>query len=317
MFKLIGILLGLFLLGAAGSGAYSLYQIAAPLKVTGAEREFVIAAGQTAKQVAAALAERGMIRSHYWFRVYVWLRRAEGRFLAGTYNLPESFSSADLVNLFTQAAERPARRAQILEGWSIKDTDAYLAESGWYPAGAYAAAAGEKEGYLFPDTYQIFTDAPIEDLIRKQEANFTAKITAEMRSAIEQKGRSFDAVIIMASIIEAEVPHEADRPVVADIFWSRLDAGVALQSDATLKYIIGGQRPALTEAELKMDSPYNSYKYRGLPPTPIGNPGLTAIRAAIYPAQTDYFYFLSTPDGETIFSRSLTEHNAAKAKYLR
>ncbi|MBI4122479.1 MAG: endolytic transglycosylase MltG [Parcubacteria group bacterium] len=157
----------------------------------------------------------------------------------------------------------------------------------------------------------------MRDVVRKMVQNFDAKVTQDLRNEAARQGKNFYTVLIMASIIEAEVPHEEDRPIVSDIFWSRLAAGVPLQSDATLTYIIGGSRPALTNEELQIDSAYNTYKYRELPPTPIGNPGLSAIRAAIYPADTDYFYFLSTPEGETIFSRTLEEHNAAKARYLR
>lgn len=318
MFRLAGIIVSLFLLLAGAAGVYFIYEVAAPLTLSAAQREFTIEPGQTVKQISRVLADRGVIRHDYWFRVYVWWRGAESRFLAGSYNFPASLSSADLVNIFTQAVARPTRRAQILEGWSIKDTDAYLAAAGWYQAGDYIKAAGaDSEGYLFPDTYQLFADAPITDLVAKQKANFEAKVTADLRAAIDRQGKKFSDVLIMASIIEAEVPHEADRPIVSDIFWSRLAVGVALQSDATLHYIIGGKNPSLTAAEVKLDSPYNTYKYKGLPPTPIGNPGLSAIKAAVYPAQTDYFYFLSTPEGQTIFSRTLEEHNAAKAKYLR
>lgn len=317
MFKPLGIIIGLFLLLLGAAGVYFVYEVAAPLQLREEQRQFTIESGQTVKQISRALAERGLIRDDYWFRVYVWQSRAESRFLAGRYNFPSQLSVIDMVDLFTKAAERPVRRAQIIEGWSIRDTDSYLAAAGWYPAGEYVKAARGAEGYLFPDTYQIFTDAPVTDLVAKQKANFEAKVTADLRAEISRQDKKFSDVLIMASIIEAEVPHEADRPIVSDIFWSRLKAGVALQSDATLHYVIGGKNPSLTAAELKIDSPYNTYKYKGLPPTPIGNPGLSAIKAAIYPAKTDYFYFLSTPDGKTIFSRTLAEHNAAKAKYLR
>ena len=262
-------------------------------------------------------------------------------------NLPEKINSAKLLELLTQASFRETKNLTVPEGWTIRDIAVYLENQALWQQEEltelvglpgvessfndvfYAAAAetlpflktkpdfASFEGYLFPDTYQIFANAKVEDLVRKMLSNFERKITPDLRAEIERQGKNFYDVLIMASIVEAEVPDEADRPTVAGIFWSRLEKGVALQSDATLKYVIGGKRPALTAEELKMDSPYNSYKYKGLPPTPIGNPGLSAVKAAIYPAKTDYFYFLSAPDGQTIFSQTLEEHNQAKKQYVQ
>jgi UPF0755 protein len=230
--------------------------------------------------------------------------------------LPEKITARSLLNLLTSAQARPVRKVTVIEGWGIDDIAAYLEKEGWYQEDDFKKLAG-REGYLFPDTYYLFADAKITDLIKKMQENFDRRVSNDLRAAIKRQGKDLDEVLKVGSIIEAEVPHEADRPIVSDIIWKRLNAGMALQSDATLNYAIGGKRTALTAAELKMDSPYNTYKYRGLPPTPIGNPGLSAIRAAIYPAKTDYWYFLSTPDGQTIFSRNLAEHNRAKVRYLK
>ncbi|MDP1709808.1 MAG: endolytic transglycosylase MltG [Candidatus Komeilibacteria bacterium] len=322
------------------------WQLTCNVNIDETNRQLVIEPGMTVKQVTRVLTDKGIVQNDFWFRTYVWLRGAESKFMAGTFTLPANISSLGLFNLLTRIKPRPVRTVKVLEGWGIRDIAISFEYQGWWQqeeltelvglpgvdnslnADFYAGAAAEYpalkfkkpdkplEGYLFPDTYQVFADAPIQDTVNKMLTNFESKVTADLRAEIERQGMDFYDVLIMASIIEAEVPHEADRAVVSDIFWSRLEQGVALQSDATLKYIIGGKRPALTSEELKMDSPYNTYKYRGLPPTPIGNPGLSAIKAAIYPAQTDYFYFLSTPEGQTIFSKTLDEHNRAKAKYL-
>jgi UPF0755 protein len=205
---------------------------------------------------------------------------------------------------------------RIIEGWTTRDILAYLEKEGLY-AGEEKKLLEGKEGYLFPDTYYVFADAKIEDLIQKIQENFDRRLSQELRAEIKHQGKTLDDVLKVASIIEAEVPHSQDRPIISDIIWKRLRVGMALQSDATLNYATGGKHTTLTAEELKIDSPYNSYKYKGLPPTPIGNPGLSAIRAAIYPQKTDYWYWLSTPAGETIFSRNLAEHNRAKAKYLQ
>jgi len=311
------------------------------------QRSFVIAPGMTVKQVSARLAAAGVIKSDFLFRTYVWAMKTEKGFQAGTFILPEKASVLDLVELFTMRAHKEVGTIKILEGWGIADIERVLSKQGLSGADSLSSIVGSEanatilspavdsklasdfpilaskptsaplEGYLFPDTYEIFADASADDVVYKMLSNFSKKLTPPLLQEIERQGKSLYDVLIMASIIEAEVPHEEDRAIVSDIFWSRLASGVALQSDATLNYAIGGGSPSLTRDQLKIDSPYNTYLYRGLPPTPVGNPGLSAIRAAIYPAETDYFYFLSTPEGKTVFSRTLDEHNAAKAKYLR
>ena len=151
----------------------------------------------------------------------------------------------------------------------------------------------------------------------KMLENFDSKLTQQMRADIKAQGKTIFDIVRMASIVEAEVPHEADRPMITGILWKRLDAGMALQVDSALNYVTAGKNRSLTAEELKIDSPYNTYKYRGLPPTPIGNPGLSALRAAIYPTHTAYWYFLSDKDGKTHFAKTLEEHNENKSKYLR
>lgn len=310
-------------------------------------RTLTVAPNETAQSVSARLSDHDLIAGDFWFRALVRLTGAGGKFLAGTVRLPERVSSWELIRLLSSDAMQDVRTITIPEGLSIRDIASYLEQQGMFRkeefialVGApgvfgtpdndfyselavahrplvYRTAAAPLEGFLFPDTYEVFADATPRDIVAKMVENFDRKITEEMMDELARQEKNFYKALIMASIIEAEVPHEEDRAIVSGIFWSRLAAGVPLQSDATLKYLIHGSRPALTNEELQIDSAYNTYKYRELPPTPIGNPGLSAIRAAIYPADTDYFYFLSTPEGETIFSRTLEEHNAAKAKYLK
>lgn len=326
---------------------YASRQIFGDVRITQEQAKFEITEGESVKQVTAALEKRGIVKSDFWFRTYVWLTGSEKKFIAGTFDLPEKMNTVALIRLLTTSAKRETKSIKILEGWGIRDIGVYLENLGMFRQEDLAGLIGREhledslnaefylkqaeqypvlltkrakkpaEGYLFPDTYEVYANATIEDVVGKMFANFDRKVTPELREEIEQQGKDFYDVLIMASIIEAEVSHDEDRAVVSDIFWSRLASGVPLQSDATLNYAIDGTSPSLTFDQLKIDSPYNTYLYRGLPPTPIGNPGIASIRAAIYPADTDYFYFLSTPEGETVFSRTLEEHNAAKVKHLR
>jgi UPF0755 protein len=146
--------------------------------------------------------------------------------------------------------------------------------------------------------------------------NFSEKITPDMLTEISNQKKSLYDILTMASIVEGEVSKDSDRKVVAGIFWNRLAIGQALGSDATLEYVLGGNKRQHSIAETQIDSPYNTYRFKGLPPGPVSNPGLSAIDAAINPAETQYFYFLSDPaTGETIFSKTFEEHVANKAKY--
>lgn len=171
------------------------------------------------------------------------------------------------------------------------------------------------EGYLFPDTYRFFKDAELSDIVSKMVSNLNNKLTPDLKTAINSSKHSIYEILTMASLVEKEVPHENDRPLVAGILWKRLKAGMPLQVDATLVYITG--RNEIRESDKKINSPYNTYLYRGLPAGPISNPGLSAIKAAIFPKASSYWYYLSAKDGTTIFSKTLEEHNRNRAIYLK
>ncbi|MCX6795284.1 MAG: endolytic transglycosylase MltG [Candidatus Falkowbacteria bacterium] len=179
------------------------------------------------------------------------------------------------------------------------------------------------EGYLFPDTYRFFSDVSADEIIVKMLENFDRKLTKKMKEDIAAQGRSIFEIITMASIIEKEAPinygtgDNNDARIISGIFWRRLKNGQALQSCATLAYVLGENKAQYSEADTKVDSPFNTYAYRGLPPAPIANPGILAIEAAIYPVDTSYNYFL-TPAGtkKIVFSSTYEEHLINKKKYL-
>jgi UPF0755 protein len=148
-------------------------------------------------------------------------------------------------------------------------------------------------------------------------ANFDVRVTEDLRAAAVQTGRTLDEVIIMASIVEREVIEDDDMAMVAHILWKRLDEGIGLYADATNRYILDKWDGQLTVADLNIDSPYNTRTNRRLPPGPISNPGLRAIMASVYPQESEYYYYLSAPSGETIFAVTNDDHNRNKAQYLR
>jgi len=179
-----------------------------------------------------------------------------------------------------------------------------------------APGSASLEGYIFPDTYFIDASTGEEGLIKKALNNFDRKLTRELREEIDRQGKTIFEVVTLASIVEREVPSYDDKQMIADIFLKRLEAGIGLQSDATVNYVTGKGLAQPTLDDLAIDSPYNTYKYRGLPPGPISNPGIDSIKAVIYPTSNDYYYFLTTKEGEVIYSIDYEEHLDNKAKYL-
>ena len=186
-----------------------------------------------------------------------------------------------------------------------------------YPLLLEKPAGISYEGFLYPDTYRVYADAKPEEILRKIFFNLEVKITPELRAEIKRQGKSFFEILTMASVVQKEAPSKEDMAKVADIFWRRYNKSWALQSCATVNYITGKNDPGVTDADRAVDSLFNTYKYPGLPLGPISNPSVAAIEAVVYPAPNNYWYFMAGTDGVTRYARTLDEHNANVAKYLR
>ena len=303
---------------------------------------FVISSGEGVEQISKNLVNADLIKSQFYFKIYVWQTKMESKFQAGEYALNPSMAIREIAEVLTTGKSlSKEKKIKIIEGWNVRDIDKYLADMSIISDGEFiqlskkgirnyesgimefeflndAPQSASLEGYLFPDTYRIYQDATAEDIIQKMLDNFDKKMTNEMRDEIKKQGKTIYEIIAMASIIEKEVRTQEDMDIVSGIFWDRIKYGQPLESCATLAYILGINKKQYTIEDTKINSPYNTYQNRGLPPGPICNPGLNAIKAAIYPEFTDYNYFLSSKDkGETIFSKTFDEHNRNKAKYLR
>jgi UPF0755 protein len=219
----------------------------------------------------------------------------------------------------------------VPEGWSLKDIDSYLKAKGIF---GFSIAANKDysaefdfladkpknlnlEGYFFPDTYQIKVGNSSEDLIKIALTNFDKKLALYLRTEIEKQGKTIFEIINIASLLEKEVKTAEDKKIVSGILWKRLENGMRLQVDATVVYALEKEPGSVSYDDLKVDSPYNTYKYAGLPLGPIANPGQESIMAAIYPERSTSWYYLSAPDGKTYFSQTLEEHNLKKVKYLK
>lgn len=313
-----------------------------PMQAAGAEVNFIIEPGQGVKTIGQNLATAGLIRQPFYFYWYVAFKRIDKNLQAGQYLLNKNMNLRAIAKRLAggEIADRE-KIIKIIEGWNINEIAGYLEKNNIIAAKDFIALTkpapgtcfalesckvsflseipegATLEGYLFPDTYRIFKNSSAADIIARMLKNFDAKLTPAMRADITRQGKSLPEIIIMASIIEKEARTPENMKIVSDIFWKRIRSGVALQSDATLSYILNDNVAAHSAEDLAVDSPYNTYKYRGLPPGPIDNPGLKAIEAAIYPTPTDYFYFLhNLKSGEIYFAKTFAEHKKNKELYL-
>ena len=270
------------------------------------EKIFFVKKGEGVFEIGRNLEKEGLIKNRLFFNLYILFKRKEKSLLVGAYSISPSMNIPQIAQKITSGDVKIVK-ITIPEGYTIKDIEEKLKIN---------IDNKELEGYLFPDTYYLPVDFSVEDLLMAMRKNFENKIS-KYKEEIEKKGKKLHEIIILASILEKEVQTKEDKELVAGILWKRLEVGMPLQVDATITYITGKKTTKISAEDLEIDSPYNTYKYKGLPPGPISNPGLESILAAIYPKESNYWYYLSTPDGKTIFSKTLEEHNIAKLNYLK
>ena len=299
---------------------------------------FVIRPGETANEVAANLKAAGLIDDTDLFLNYLRFYGLDSQLEAGTFRIEPQLTVADLAVRLTQAyAEELELR--FLEGWRLEEMAAYLSvtapaaiDEGEFLAivqrqqpfnlGAYDFLGSHPpgatlEGYLFPDTYRVPLEADAADLVDLMLLTFGRRVSPEMRDAYRSNGLTLHEAVTLASIVERETPLPEERPLVAAVFYNRLRAGMQLQADPTVQYAVGYHAPTeswwkspLSEADLNVDSPYNTYQVAGLPPGPIANPGLEALEAVARPAVTNALYFVAdcNREGAHLFSESYEEH---------
>jgi len=318
------------------------YSIYSPIEKN-SERQiiFEIEKGEGGKEISKNLKKERLIRLGIPFRLYIYFKGVSTKLQAGSYLLSPSMAIPEIVQKFVWG-ETIKEKITIIEGWNLKDLATYIENNNLgtkeklfqltgYPENKSSSkdysdvfsflkdksTGTNLEGYIFPDTYEIQKNEGIlEQIIIKALQNFDKKLNPDLRQEIKRQDKTIFDILIMASLLEKEVKTIADKEIVSGILWKRLNHGWPLQVDATLTYITGKKSSEFTREDLDLLSPYNTYKYSWIP-GPICNPGLDSILAAINPKESEYWYYLSTPEGQTIFSRTLEEHNVAKAKYLK
>jgi len=275
-----------------------------------------IESGSSLQSIALYLEESRIIRSPFIFRTLVIFLGGEKNIIAGNYLVDSKSSPLQLAQRFIKGDfGLEDKKITIPEGWSVYQIAEYLEKILVdFDKDSFIKLAKDKEGYLFPDTYFVPAVSKPEQIVGLMSSNFYEKIKSI--SGIATSTRSLDEILTMASILEGETKVGEDRRIVSGILWKRLSISMPLQVDATFQYINGKNTYELSLNDLQIDSPYNTYKYKGLPPTPINNPGLDSILSAMNPTKTNYIYFLSSRDGKMYYASTFEGHQVNRAKYL-
>ncbi|MGJ7912235.1 endolytic transglycosylase MltG [Neobacillus sp. LXY-1] len=339
-------LLFLILIILIGGGGYLYIQSA--LKPVDADsktqKKVEIPIGSSVTGIGETLKEKGIIKDAKVFKYYVKFKN-EGGFMAGEYQLSPSMDVPEIVSRLKtgKVQAKPSLKMTIPEGKQLTDIAAIMANATKQnPADIMNKLNNREfiqtimtkypdiftneilnpsvkyplEGYLFPATYSFFKPNPSVDEMVYAMLDKTREVLADYTDDMDKKKQSVHQMLTMASLVEEEATAKTDRKKIASVFYNRIKKGMPLQTDPTVLYAQGRHKEKVVYKDLEVESPYNTYQNTGLPPGPISNAGKSSIEAVLKPADTDYFYFLATDTGDIIFSKTLEEHNLAKAKYI-
>lgn len=273
--------------------------------------------------VAESLVARQVIADRDLFAFYARVTGRQRAIQAGTYELTRGLSYFDLIETLTTGRAAAYERVVIPEGLMLSEVAAAVQQQLGIPVDDFLAAARDSalrnrlgvpaptlEGYLYPSTYYVRAGAGADDVVRQMVQEFGSRWRPEWTPRLDSIGMSRHELLTLASIIEGEVRHPADRKYVASVYHNRLERGMRLQADPTVIYALGRRR-RLFERDYQRVSPYNTYLIDGLPPGPIAQPSAASMAAALYPARTDFLFLVARSDGQHIFTRTLREHLAA------
>ena len=285
--------------------------------------------GASLKEVSTTLQDYNIIRNERSFLLAVKTLGYEKDMPAGRFKLVKASTNFDIIDQLVNGIQ-VNKRVTILEGWTIDVIAEELHDKIGIDQDEFKSACtnelllwkwgiSEKtvEGYLFPNTYLFSEEEDVQDIIGRMINEYKQRITLEFRDRMQELGMEEKEIITLASIIEGEAIYNKERAIISGVYHNRLNIGMRLQADPTIQYIINDSPRRLLNKDLKIKSPYNTYLNKGLPPGPINNPGIESIKAALYPAETDYIYFVARGDGYHTFSKTKEEHNIAKRKFQK
>jgi UPF0755 protein len=284
--------------------------------------------GATLTAVSESLEARGVIGSPRAFRISARLAGRARAIPAGTYDLPRGLGARRALAELLRARQAQVRLV-VPEGLMLTEIAALTDSTLGIPAEQFLAASrdpgltarlgipvGTLEGYLYPSTYLVPVGAGPEAVIRQMTDEFRRQWRPVWDARLRTLGRTRHEIVVLASIVEGEVRDPLDGPYVASVYHNRLARGMRLQADPTVIYALGRRR-RLFEKDYQIRSPHNTYVIDGLPPSPVGQPSAAALQATLYPARTDFLFFVARPDGRHVFSRTLREHLQAIAAVRR
>ncbi|MEK7460225.1 MAG: endolytic transglycosylase MltG [Patescibacteria group bacterium] len=278
----------------------------------------VIEEGMPLGKISQKLEEKNIIASRTIFELCIMLYGGDTKIMQGPYIFSEPENACKIASRFSKGESGvPLVRITIPEGTSNQGI-AVIAEKNLsqFDNEAFLLKAESLEGYLFPETYFFSATVTEDNIISAMRDEFRTRIKP-FEKPVKDSQRTLNDIIIMASILEKEAKTSTDQAIVAGILWKRIEIGMPLQVDAPFYYLLGKTSAEVTQSDLRMDSPYNTYKNKGLPIGPIGNPGEGAIRAAIFYKKTPYLYYLSDKNNVIHYAATFEEHKKNKAKYLR
>jgi UPF0755 protein len=329
--KRFALLLLVFVVAAGASAAWLYFRVHEPYRGYSANDQFVdIPMGAGSRTIGDRLVNAGVIRDRLTYRAALWSTGQSRRLKAGEYRFDRPMAPLDVIDKIARG-DVYVVTVTIPEGLTIADMAKIYESHGLGPAADFIEAAADSspirhedpaaanlEGYLFPETYALSRHVGAPGFVRLMTARFDHVFTPELREAADAQGLSIHDAVTLASIVEKETARAEERPLVAAVYANRLRIGMPLQCDPTVIYalqIAGKYTGNLTREDLSIDSPYNTYRYAGLPPGPIASPGKKSLEAAVHPADVDFLYFVSRNDGSHEFSRTLQEHNRKVHRY--
>ncbi len=323
---LVAFVLLLFLITGAGAGLWIYFT--SPVLEKGEDRIIVIREGMHLKEISRVLEQEGLVKNSTAFVLLAKINGFSRMIKAGEYVLNPSMPPGRILEVITRG-EVVSHTVTIPEGFSVEQVADALSASGLIDREkflAYAMADGVEnyygitgpglEGYLYPDTYQFARGLSAGAIVDAMVKRFR-QVTDQFEQKIAESGMTLHEVVTIASIVEKETGKASERPLIASVFLNRIRKHMRLESDPTVIYGIRDFSGNLKKKDLTTRTPYNTYVIRGLPPGPIANPGEDSIKAVLYPAETNYLYFVSKNDGSHHFSSNLTEHNRAVYTYQK
>jgi UPF0755 protein len=302
------------------------FQASRPMSDDNELQVFEVVPGMTLKRVSQELSRQNLIRSASAFQAIALIQDKQKLIMVGEYNISPSMLPADILQRITSGKTvlhpvtipegyRITEIANLLVKQDLADKENFLQQAKNMKL-VTGVSADSLEGYLFPETYHFGKFTTEATIIKKMVETFKERaLKQEFLKRAREMGFSYHEIITLASLIEKETGKDSERKQISSVFHNRLKKNMRLQTDPTVIYAIENFDGNIRKRDLKIDSPYNTYRYKGLPPGPIASPGLKSIVAALYPAKTVNLYFVSRQDGSHQFSATLNEHNRAVQKY--